>query len=375
MDRSDAARAAVALALALAPDGALLTLLHALGTPVVPPVAEASAWSRAAVREEETARAWLGELARVAPGARQVLVRGPTAREAAAAQLAAQPPDLTVVSGDPAGAAEALAADARRPLLAVRGRVTVPPTRIAVCVDGSEGGEAALALALGLRARTGPVRLLLVRVAVAPRLVGYSRWGPERQAFFRRARRELRVRAEGVTGAEQVVLWGPPGPALVRWAEADEPDLLVCGRHARRGVIDPGGVPRALVAGAPCPVLVVPPGPVAPAVSGAAVAVPADSVRLEAGGRVLGANGSPLEPSRSAPWELVAAACLRELAEALAPASVHGLATMDDGRLVLRMAAPVGASGGEAAHAARLRAAAAGPVLSGLRRPARIEWR
>jgi nucleotide-binding universal stress UspA family protein len=85
----------------------------------------------------------------------------------------------------------------------------------------------------------------------------------------RRAAREdaaqalvLRGRRQGV-GVSFLVWEGEPGPAIVEAAVSEEADLVVVGTHGRGslGRLLIGSVSEYVVRNAPCPVLVVRPGP------------------------------------------------------------------------------------------------------------------
>ena len=130
---------------------------------------------------------------------------------------------------------------------------------IAVCVDRTASVARSVAAAQRLRSLT-PGRLTLVHVATAEPLTGYSRWGVERQLFYRRAREWLDGLAPTVPGAETELLWGHPGERVIEWACEVRPDVLVAASHAGRveGVL--GSFVRRIVLDAPCPVLVLPPG-------------------------------------------------------------------------------------------------------------------
>ena len=133
----------------------------------------------------------------------------------------------------------------------------MPYDHIAVCLDTSPAGEAALVEATALRA-LGPGRLTLVHVATPPRIAGYSRWEPpEVQTFVVEAREWLEGVARGIPGAEAVVLHGDrPAHRVVEWAAGAGCDLLVAASHdsaaERLGL---GGFARHLAHAAPCPVL------------------------------------------------------------------------------------------------------------------------
>jgi nucleotide-binding universal stress UspA family protein len=138
-----------------------------------------------------------------------------------------------------------------------------PYAHVAACLDRSDASRRALDEALRLRA-LGPGRLSIVHVATAPLLVGYSRWGVERQSFYRSARRWLAGVGAEHPEAETALMWGHPAERIIEWAGEHEPDLLVAASHAGRAKRLVGSVARKLATSAPCPVLLLPhgvPGP------------------------------------------------------------------------------------------------------------------
>jgi nucleotide-binding universal stress UspA family protein len=158
---------------------------------------------------------------------------------------------VTVVPGDPAPAA--------------------PYAHVAACLDRSAEAVRGLDLARRLRA-LGPGRLSIVHVATAPALVGYSRWGVERQVFYRTAQSWLARVGDGVPEAETVLLWGPPADRIIEWARETAPDLLVAASHAGRATRILGSVVKRLATSAPCPALLMPPAVTLP--DGAAAGTP-----------------------------------------------------------------------------------------------------
>jgi nucleotide-binding universal stress UspA family protein len=137
-----------------------------------------------------------------------------------------------------------------------------------VGVDGSQGGEDAIALA---RALAPDAELVLAcaygfdettsRFAV----VGYGDALRAGAADDVRRARE----AAGVPGARiELLASSSPAHALHRLAESEHADLLVVGssRHGRLGRALLGDVARAALHGAPCPVAVAPRGYVAAAI-------------------------------------------------------------------------------------------------------------
>lgn len=132
---------------------------------------------------------------------------------------------------------------------------------MAVCVDRSEAARNAVAEARRLTGEgAGAGRLSLVHVATAPLLVGYSRWGPERQIFYRRARRWLRGVVGEVPGAEPVLMWGHPAERVLDWAWQARPDLLMAASHAGRAERMLGSFTRRIAVAGPGPALLLPAG-------------------------------------------------------------------------------------------------------------------
>jgi nucleotide-binding universal stress UspA family protein len=118
-----------------------------------------------------------------------------------------------------------------------------PFAHVVSCVDGDPGDAAGIAAGLGLAGDRG--RLSVVHVA------GAGDTG--------RASRLVQDAVAAAPGAEAVILHGPPGPAICRWAEATDAGLLVvASRHPGRwGMSVIGPVTRYLIDHAPCAILVV----------------------------------------------------------------------------------------------------------------------
>ena len=137
-----------------------------------------------------------------------------------------------------------------------------PFGHIAVCVDRSRASAAALDEARRLR-RLGPGRLTLVHV-VEDAAISPAAWSlPDPEQLRRALRRWLGGMARPDEGEEVVLLEGEhPAEAIVEWAEGAGVDLIVASAHR-------GRVQRALLGSfaahlayhAPCPVLLVRPGP------------------------------------------------------------------------------------------------------------------
>ena len=128
---------------------------------------------------------------------------------------------------------------------------------VACCVDGAPGDAVAVEIGRGLAGPEG--RLSVVHVARRP-LTGLVEGDPgDDPDGDGRAHRLVARVAEGVPGAEGLVLHGAPGPAICRWAEVAGADLLVvASRHPGRwGMSVLGPVTRHVVDHAPCAVLVV----------------------------------------------------------------------------------------------------------------------
>ena len=160
-------------------------------------------------------------------------------------------------------------AAARRPRAAgpaARGATTLPYARIACCVDASDASLAALDESRRVRvACRGELILVHVvespstLVAVAAAFGGGQVTDPEieREA----AQAWLDELASGIAGAGTALLSGDPAPAVQQWARETGADLIVAARH--RGAIERvllGSFAAEVTNGAPCPVLLVPPG-------------------------------------------------------------------------------------------------------------------
>lgn len=153
----------------------------------------------------------------------------------------------------------------RRPALAEFGVRGAPPgraqaaatgTRILVGLDGSGQSARALDTVLRLFAPNGGL-LVLTEV------VSYEATEDATRTVIDAASQRLSEVAAGIDPAWVVhteVLAGPPGPALRRFAEHQEMDLLVVGRRGTgRSVRLLGSVSADLVENSPIPVLVVEP--------------------------------------------------------------------------------------------------------------------
>ncbi|MCU0307326.1 MAG: universal stress protein [Thermoleophilia bacterium] len=193
------------------------------------------------------------------------------------------------------------------------------PGHITACVDASAAARRALAEAVRLRDATG-ASLTVLHVATAPALVGFSRWGPERQTFFEDARRWLDALAAGVEGpCEPVLLWGHPAHAACGWAAGRGVDLLVAASHSgrvHRAVL--GSFAGYVAHHAPCDVLLVPPaaGPPPPP----AAPAPAEDLTaaVDEEGDLFAEGTWPVRPGEG--WSaahLLLAALAREAVDAL----------------------------------------------------------
>ncbi len=131
--------------------------------------------------------------------------------------------------------------------------------QIGCCIDDSPAGEAALAHARDL---WSPGETVLSLVHVAPRPLVFDSVDGSQVVSARDInaveRAWLTARVREVPGAAAVLLEGPPGPEICRWAEVSGVDLLVSARyHGGVERVITGSVTRYLVDHAPCPVLVV----------------------------------------------------------------------------------------------------------------------
>lgn len=154
----------------------------------------------------------------------------------------------------------------RRPAVAAFGQTGEPPrrntqasgTRVLVGLDGSEHSDRALETVLRL---FGTQCGLLVLAEV----VSFDATEGVTTAAVDDASRRLTDIAAGLTFGGDVhteVLTGPPGPALTRFAEQQDMDLLVAGRRGKgksTGLL--GSASTYLVEHSPVPVLVVEPTP------------------------------------------------------------------------------------------------------------------
>ena len=152
----------------------------------------------------------------------------------------------------------------RRPGVAAFGSTGEPPDRISavagprvlVGLDGSEQSSRALDRVIDL---FGPRCGLLVLAEVIP----FDATEADTRDSIDEAARRLAEVAAGVTVTGAVhteVLTGPPGPALRRFAEDQDMDLLVVGRRGRgMSARVLGSVSADLVERSPVPVLVIEP--------------------------------------------------------------------------------------------------------------------
>jgi len=152
----------------------------------------------------------------------------------------------------------------RRPAVAEFGASGAPPSRtedltgprVLVGMDGSEQSARALETVLTL---FGPHCGLLVLAEV----VSYEATEATTRSVIDAASQRLAGLAAGVGAACVVhteVLTGPPGPALRRFAEQQDMDLLVVGRRGKgKSVRLLGSVSSDLVENSPVPVLVIEP--------------------------------------------------------------------------------------------------------------------
>jgi nucleotide-binding universal stress UspA family protein len=115
--------------------------------------------------------------------------------------------------------------------------MTAPYAHIACCVEDSEASDLALAEARRLR-DLGPGRLSLVHVATAGVVFSGGPDAPLTDVVAAReaSERWLATLAEGVPGAEAVLLDGDPPSAVVAWARDAGADLLVAASH--RGLLE-----------------------------------------------------------------------------------------------------------------------------------------
>lgn len=139
--------------------------------------------------------------------------------------------------------------------------MTAPYAHIACCIEDSEASISALAEARRLR-DLGPGRLSVVHVATAGVVFGGGPEAPLADVVdaHEGSRRWLEGVAAEVPGAEPVLLEGDPPGAVVEWARAEGPDLLVAASQRRlleRILL--GSFATHLARHAPCSVLLVRP--------------------------------------------------------------------------------------------------------------------
>lgn len=140
---------------------------------------------------------------------------------------------------------------------------------VACCLSDATAEGPALAEARRLAALSG-ARLSLVHVVETPAAFsgGRSPWSPpeERVAgeLIEQARAELAPAAADAGSADVVVLQGDdPSSEVLDWGRREGCDLLVaCRRRPGIARVILGTFATRLVRDAPCPVVLVPPGPV-----------------------------------------------------------------------------------------------------------------
>ncbi|MDT0630856.1 universal stress protein [Rubrivirga sp. S365] len=150
----------------------------------------------------------------------------------------------------------------------------LPPRPVVVAVDFSPGSEAALVRAAALAAQSGAALHLLHADAAPPSLGGAAHAGRGGPLWDRLGRFAAAALDRPAPGATFAVLRGPSvSAAILDYAGRVEAGLLVVGARGGSGAdrLLVGGVAAACVAGAACPVLVVPqaahvgePSPVVP---------------------------------------------------------------------------------------------------------------
>lgn len=200
------------------------------------------------------------------------VVSGRPARELAAAARARRSACILVpVVGH--GSAERAATDdqvlqvvrdAGVPVIAVPEACALLPKRALVAVDFSESSRIAAIVAARVLGPDG----VLTLVHVEPDAELREAAGDASIAKYEEGVKHLfdRLRAEAVLGADTAVemafLKGEPADAVLRRASSGDFDLIACGRQGQRRVERgyTGSVSTALLHGAPCAVLIAPPG-------------------------------------------------------------------------------------------------------------------
>lgn len=139
--------------------------------------------------------------------------------------------------------------------------MTAPYAHIACCVEDSEASALALAEARRLR-DVGPGRLSVVHVATAGAVFAGGPEAPLTDVVGAReaSERWLTGLVAGIPGAEPVLLDGDPPGAVVEWARAAGPDLIVAA--SQRGFLERlllGSFATHLARRSPCSVLLVRP--------------------------------------------------------------------------------------------------------------------
>jgi len=136
---------------------------------------------------------------------------------------------------------------------------------VACYVDGSPRARRALEEARRRLAPGGRLSVVYVDATLVAPLVSVEAvmciWDPDEQRAALEA--WLCEELRDVPGAVPVVLEGHPGEELCAWARAARPELILAARDGILGRLLRGGVVRALLRGAPCPIMVVGPKPTA----------------------------------------------------------------------------------------------------------------
>jgi nucleotide-binding universal stress UspA family protein len=135
--------------------------------------------------------------------------------------------------------------------------VTPARTKLLVGYDGTPEGEDALALA---RLLAAPLGAAMVAACVAP--VPHRLGARDRLARHERRAEQTLAAAAGDDLQRRPVVSASPARGLFELVEHEHADLLVVGSSHRGGlgVLMAGGVGRALLQGAPCPVAIAPRG-------------------------------------------------------------------------------------------------------------------
>lgn len=141
--------------------------------------------------------------------------------------------------------------------------MSLPPTKIVVPIDFSEGSVQALAAAGKMAGASGSIEVLYVMEhlsALHPGMVWETFDDAERMDHSRRALEQLcDEHGVGAAGVHVTTTIGNPALEVARFAEATEADMVVVASHGRTGLarVAIGSVAERIVRHCQCPVLVI----------------------------------------------------------------------------------------------------------------------